>query len=110
MIADADFAIVSLQRKVVRYAFPSKTMTYLAVGTPVLVMVEGDSELANFVSSNSLGHVVGPSDTKGIYDFFRALSENKIHFDKQHIIDTFEQELSRKQFNKKFISLFDGLD
>lgn len=110
MIEDADLAIVSLQREVIRYAFPSKTMTYFAVGTPILVMVEEGSELARFVTSHNLGHVVEPDDTKGIYDFFRTLSEDKIHFDNKNIINFFEQKLSKKQFNKKLISLFEGLD
>ena len=109
MISDVDMAVVSLQEDVIRYAFPSKTMTYLAVGTPILAMVESDSELATFISSNDLGQVIAPNDRKGIYDVFKALSEERLHFDRKHIIQTFEKSFSRVHFNQKFITLVDKL-
>ena len=101
MIAEADIAIVSLQDEVIRYAFPSKTMTYLSEGTPILAMVEKNSELAEFVSSKGLGAVVIPGDTDGIYKFFKSLSENQLEFNRKHIIDVFEKEFSKTQFKSK---------
>lgn len=109
MISAADIAIVSLQKEVIKFAFPSKTMTYLAEGTSILAMVEKDSELATFISNNSLGHVVEPGDSSGVYEVFKSLSENDFCFDCGQVINIFEKNFSRRQFNNKFISLLDGL-
>lgn len=54
-IARADLALVALNPGVIRTAFPSKTMTYLSVGTPVLAAVGGSSELGAFLESEGVG-------------------------------------------------------
>ena len=53
----ADLGIVSLADGVYRTAFPSKLMTYLAAGLPVLAVVESQCALAELVSTHSLGFV-----------------------------------------------------
>lgn len=62
LIAQADFGLVTLRRGMHRVAFPSKTMTYLAAGCPVIVMVDPDSELGQMVVSDRLGLLV-PDET-----------------------------------------------
>jgi glycosyltransferase involved in cell wall biosynthesis len=57
-ICDRDVAIVSLQPGLFRYAYPSKTLTYLAAGLPILAMVEAESELAATISERGAGRVV----------------------------------------------------
>jgi len=109
IIADADIAIVSLQEDVIKYAYPSKTMTCLAVGTPLLVMVEDNSELVRFVSSNGLGFVVEPGDISTIYKFFKKLSKKQPGFEQGHIINVFEKKFSKRQFNNKFLSLINDV-
>jgi glycosyltransferase involved in cell wall biosynthesis len=52
-----DYGIVSLLPNVYRYAFPSKFMTYLAVGCPVFAIVESDSELATTLGQYEMGYV-----------------------------------------------------
>lgn len=56
-MAACDLGIVSLEDELYRVAFPSKMMTYLAAGLPVLAVVEPHSELAHLVRSNRLGFV-----------------------------------------------------
>jgi len=51
----ADWGLVSLAPEVVRYAYPSKTATYLSEGLPVLAAVEGDSALARDVEAWGVG-------------------------------------------------------
>jgi len=62
----SDLGIVSLTPGIYRYAFPSKTMTYLEEGLPLLVAVEPDSELARFVADKGIGIAVPPGDPTGI--------------------------------------------
>lgn len=54
-VASSDLALVTLNPGVIRTAFPSKTMTYLSSGTPVLAAVESESELARTLTSEGIG-------------------------------------------------------
>lgn len=55
MIRQSDLCLVSLAPEVFRYAFPSKTTTIMAEGTPILAVVEQESELAWMVKTKGLG-------------------------------------------------------
>lgn len=66
LVASADFGVVSLTPDVIRYAYPSKTATYLSEGTPILALVETDSELARNAVSGGYGFATEPSDRAGI--------------------------------------------
>jgi glycosyltransferase involved in cell wall biosynthesis len=52
-----DYGVVSLTADVYRFAYPSKSMMYLAAGCPVLSIVEPQSELARTITSLGLGYV-----------------------------------------------------
>ena len=45
---------------------PSKLITYLAVGKPVLCSVSDGSDIAELVRTNDIGLVVAPGDAKSI--------------------------------------------
>ncbi len=51
----ADWGLVSLSPDVIRYAYPSKTATYLSEGLPVLAAVEADSSLVRDVETWGVG-------------------------------------------------------
>jgi len=51
----ADWGLVSLAPEVIRYAYPSKTATYLSEGLPVLAAVEADSALVRDVEGWGVG-------------------------------------------------------
>lgn len=59
---EADYGVVSLAPGVIRYAYPSKTLAYLAAGLPLLVIAERDCELSRIVMRHRLG-VVAPDIT-----------------------------------------------
>lgn len=73
----SDMGIVSLTGGIYRYAFPSKTMTYLEEGLPLLVAVERDSELARFVTDNGIGVTALPNDPMGIATTIKKILENR---------------------------------
>lgn len=64
-IAAADVGIVSLEPEIYRLAFPSKTLTYLGLGLPLLCVVEPESQLARMVADNGLGWIA-PRDPAAI--------------------------------------------
>jgi glycosyltransferase involved in cell wall biosynthesis len=57
MIATADLSLITLNPELYRIAYPSKTMSYLASGSPLLVMVEERSSLARMVRTEGVGYV-----------------------------------------------------
>jgi len=65
LLRTADVGLVSLTPSVIRFAYPSKTATYLSEGVPLLVAVETDSELTAMVTSEGVGcHL--PMDDKSV--------------------------------------------
>ncbi len=105
IISEADMGIVSLQNEVIKYAYPSKTMTYLAEGTPILLCVDSDSEISTFIKSENIGVSILPSDTSQIHEVFRDLSTGALKFDRKHIIEVFDNNLSKSIFDKKYKNL-----
>lgn len=73
VIRSADLCVVSLTPGIYQYAFPSKTMTYLGEGRPLLVSVEPESELADFVRNEQVGITVAPEDADGMAKEIRKL-------------------------------------
>jgi len=61
-----DYGVVSLLPNVYRYAFPSKSMTYLSAGCPLLAVVEPMSELARTIVRHDLGYVAGAESVADI--------------------------------------------
>jgi len=94
LIDSADLGIVSLTPGVIRYAYPSKTATYLSAGLPILVSVEADSELARTVADAQVGFSVPPENPEAIADALqmiwnhrirlRSMAENAKDFALQH--------------------------
>lgn len=68
----ADLGIVSLQPGVIASAFPSKTMTYLASGLPLLTMVEEGSALESLVREEGVGLSTPQGDAAALAEAIRA--------------------------------------
>lgn len=66
LMRTADLGLVTLQPGVIRLAYPSKTMTYLSEGLPLLVGVEADSELATTVRAEGIGFVLEALDAAAV--------------------------------------------
>jgi len=68
----ADLGVVSLNECVIEAAYPSKTLTYLRNGCPLLALVEPASELAELIEDNKIGILGAQTDTSGIATQLRA--------------------------------------
>ena len=71
----ASAGFVSLVPELYRYAYPSKTMTYLEQGCPVLVAVETDSCLARDVVRNGAGMAVPCGDVDALVNAISSLAD-----------------------------------
>ncbi len=74
-MARASAGFVSLVPGLYRYAYPSKTMTYLEQGCPVLVAAETDSCLARDVVDNGAGLAVPNGDIGSLVDAIICLAD-----------------------------------
>ena len=62
VLAAADVCLVTQQRTVADVVFPSKVLTLLAAGKPVIASVTGGSAVANAIAGAGAGMVVTPED------------------------------------------------
>jgi glycosyltransferase involved in cell wall biosynthesis len=95
MIRESDLCLVSLAPEVFRYAFPSKTTTIMAEGTPILAVVEQESELASMVAEKDLGWTCGQTPlaiADSIREAYRKRSQ--IPEMRKHIREIYAAELS----------------
>jgi glycosyltransferase involved in cell wall biosynthesis len=65
LLRTAHMGLVSLSPEVIRFAYPSKTATYLGAGLPLLVAVEPDSFLARTVLEHRVGGLLPVDDVAG---------------------------------------------
>lgn len=74
MRRSASIGVVSLGPGVIRAAYPSKTMSYLRNGRPLLLLLEQDSELVRTVVAAGAGVHVASMDTEEIATVLRDLA------------------------------------
>ncbi|XKH01350.1 glycosyltransferase family 4 protein [Marinobacter nauticus] len=73
-MAKAESGFVSLIPELYRYAYPSKTMTYLEQGCPVLVAAEVNSCLARDITENDAGLAVKNGDVDELANAISSLA------------------------------------
>ena len=77
LMRTADLGLVTLTPEIIRFAYPSKTMTYLSEGLPLLVATETDSQLARTVEEERLGFVVPPLDAASVAETIRMAADRR---------------------------------
>jgi colanic acid biosynthesis glycosyl transferase WcaI len=110
MLAATDIALVTQQRVVSNILFPSKTVTLLCAGCPVIASVNGESEVARAVLDSGAGEVVEPENAAALAEAIERLSLSPEtlsgmsaraqrfahhHWDEQRTLPRIEEELLR---------------
>jgi colanic acid biosynthesis glycosyl transferase WcaI len=72
-IAAADVGIVPALPGLYDVAFPSKIMSYLVAGLPVLVLADADSSIARFLNKHGFGTTASPTNVNDAADAIAAL-------------------------------------
>jgi colanic acid biosynthesis glycosyl transferase WcaI len=62
LLAASDVCLLTQQKSVSEIAFPSKIVTYLAAGRPVIASVNSSCEVAQTVRESGAGKIVAPED------------------------------------------------
>jgi colanic acid biosynthesis glycosyl transferase WcaI len=76
MRQEFDVGIVSLQPGVIRNAYPSKTLSYLRNGLPVLALVEADSQLSTALHTYGAGRSADPKRSAAVEAAVDALLDD----------------------------------
>ncbi len=61
LMGEASINLVSLTPDIYRVAYPSKTLSIISRGAPILAVVEPESELGRMVASECVGYVADPT-------------------------------------------------
>lgn len=94
IIAKSKFGLVSMEKSLGSYAFPSKLASYLSCGTKVIVSSNGEDPLKNYIEKNNCGFAV---------DSANPTKAAEIISQKLELFDERKNKISRKvleQFDK----------
>lgn len=75
LLTAADVALITQAAGSGRFFFPSKLLSVLAAGLPVVAVADDDSELAAAVHAGGFGRTVSPGDAPGLAVILQSLSE-----------------------------------
>jgi colanic acid biosynthesis glycosyl transferase WcaI len=76
LLAATGISLITQQRVVSNIVFPSKTVTLLCAGCPVIASVNEESEVARAVVRSGAGVVVEPEDAGALYQTIDQLSRS----------------------------------
>lgn len=108
----ADLGLVALSPGVIRAAYPSKTMTYLRHGCPILALVEAESDLARTLISSGAGFQADPQDPVDVTKAIRYLAEHRDELGNARIRakQLYLREFGRSNRLSAWLRLFAELD
>lgn len=107
----ANLNLVSLIPDMYRVAYPSKTISAMANGCPVLAVLEPESELARMVREDDLGYVAPNNDAEALASTVMAAYEQR-HCDGQlrdNVKRSYEQRFSVDRVLNRWAEMFEGL-
>lgn len=106
----ADLSIISLEPEMIRYSYPSKTMTYLEMGSRLLVIVEPESELGHFVRQHDLGRVVPPKDSAALREaVLREAQQARGEDDRRRVEKVSREAFGVERNMRRWLALIDDI-
>jgi glycosyltransferase involved in cell wall biosynthesis len=72
-LSSANIAVVGIDQKASRLAMPSKLLSYLSVGAPILCLASEDTDLAKFVLKNKIGGTFNSTQKIDVIKFIEWL-------------------------------------
>ena len=78
-VASFDWAILSIDDEVTRYAFPSKSSTYALSGSHILAVCGRNTSVAKWVVELDIGRVCEPNVSSVVAAFFEIERTNDVH-------------------------------
>lgn len=76
MLSGADIFVAVIEAEAGIYSVPSKVLSYLAIGRPILASVPPDNLAARLIASNEAGYVAAPGEDSALIERARELAAN----------------------------------
>jgi glycosyltransferase involved in cell wall biosynthesis len=87
-----EWALLPIENEITKYAFPSKTSSYIFSGAKILAICDKDTSVANWVTNNKLGYVINPKLSE-LVDFFFKIEKRQLDF--------LDLDMERTEFKKR---------
>lgn len=81
-IGSADIGVITLDSASGSLSIPSKTFTYLAVGSVILGICDDDSQLSHLIKKESLGASFAKDNITEIADYIKYIADNEKYKEK----------------------------
>ena len=113
LLAQSDICLVTQQRSVADIVFPSKVITLLAAGRPVIGSLSPGSEVSRILSESGAGITVAPEDPRALADAVLRLRANRSLLTRMgragraYARDRWERETVLKLTEQKLVSVVD---
>jgi colanic acid biosynthesis glycosyl transferase WcaI len=78
LLAASDVCLVTQQQAVSAIAFPSKIVTYLAAGRPIVASVDRDCEVARVIEESGAGRVVDAEKPEALWFALREMRKEDL--------------------------------
>ncbi|HUG09496.1 MAG TPA: glycosyltransferase, partial [Opitutaceae bacterium] len=111
MLFAADVCLVTQQRGSGQFFFPSKLLTLLTLGRPVVAVADDSSELAVAVNGSGVGEVVAPGDSADLAQAVQKLANAgpeqraKLSENGRRWVSQFERDKVLGEFEARLIAL-----
>ena len=110
VLGSSDFCIAIIEEEAGRFSTPSKTLSYLCAGKPILISAPKDNLASTIISENGCGLVSEPSDELGIADGIKKLlSHNNIEEMSFNSRTYAENYFIISEITNKFLNIFKGI-
>lgn len=105
VLASGDILLAVIEREAGTFSVPSKILSYLCAGRPIVLAAPGDNLAAQILRETGAGQVVEPEDTEGFAAAAQAFRDDpaarqaagaagrayaEAHFDLERVADKFE--------------------
>jgi glycosyltransferase involved in cell wall biosynthesis len=74
MLSGADIFVAVIEAEAGVYSVPSKVLTYLAIGRPILASVPGENLAARLIRDNDAGYVAPPGEERKLVEHAKSLA------------------------------------
>lgn len=85
IIQKADYGVVSLLPGLLRYAYPSKAISYLSNGTPLFVFADEDTDLGETIIEKNLGIITNTDDSAEFSSVVNEACRVSVKYDRNNI-------------------------
>tara|TARA_Y100001933_G_C18886263_1_gene516289 strand:- start:200 stop:1012 length:813 start_codon:yes stop_codon:yes gene_type:complete len=109
IINQVDIGLISLSKGIYKYAYPSKTMSYLEQGKPVIAIVEKQSQIAKDIQYGNFGYVISNDIEKSLPNLLKKLKYSKKELDKKKssVLNNYEKLFSSEVILNKWDLIID---